>query len=64
MVVFLDGSLSVSEVVAGAGPRVPAPASSCPPSEMKTKKQHRLICVLQSFRGGFWGRGDDSLLNI
>lgn len=42
-------------------------ASSCPLWEMKTKKQRRLICVLQSFLVGVCegtGGGGKSLLNV
>lgn len=38
------------------------PASSCPQWEMKTKKQRRLDCVLQSFLVGVGG--GKSLLNV
>lgn len=57
VVVLLDWLL-VSEVIAGAS----VPASSCPQWEMKTKKQRRLDCVLQSFLVGVGG--GESLLNV
>lgn len=42
------------------------PAPSFPQWEMKTKKQRRLVCVLQSFLVGVCGGvdGDKSLLNV
>lgn len=40
-----------------------ASVSTCPLWEMKTKKQRRLICVLQSFLVE-WVDGGESVLNV